>query len=63
MRKCGPLNAKLVPKPDSKSKFVGYPRIPRLIPPETAEKPPKEKKNPLKSTLDVLFKKSETSPP
>ena len=52
-----------IPKPDSKSKFVGYPRIPRLIPPDTVEKPPKEKKNPLKSTLDVLFKKSETSPP
>lgn len=52
-----------VPKPDSKSKFVGYARIPGLIPPKTAEKPSKEKKSPQKSTLDVLIKKSETSPP
>jgi len=52
-----------LPKPESDSRFVGYARIPGFSAPEETLPPPKEKKNPLKSALEVLFKKSETSPP
>ncbi len=52
-----------VPGPESESKFVGYGAIPGL---KDNDQPliaiPVEKPNPLKTTLELIFKKSEASP-
>lgn len=50
-----------VPDEDSESKFVAYGPVPGLR--KGDEEGPPAKANALKSVLEILFKKSETSPP
>lgn len=52
-----------LPKPESASKFVGYARIPGLRPTEAKPDPSASSGNVIKTVLEKLFKKSETSSP
>ncbi len=52
-----------LPKPGSSSKFVAYARIPGLRKTETAPATTQSSGNVIKTVLDKLFKKSETSSP